>query len=303
MLSNSSTATRRFATSSFTTRTSSLLWRQSLFTKSCGSVLPTTNYYFYNNTKNQRYQSFHSSVASLGETIVNSTESIPSSDKKFEKYIAFHDVTVSDILVHKERYGNAPLVVKENESVYATAHKMAAEWNVGAVLVQEQNSEEIVGIFTERDFLRKIAEYPVTVIDANSNTMKSQTNMKDWRTVPVKQFMTRNFIAVQESTSCLDCMKLMTERRFRRLPVKNDRGKIVGLVSLGDLVNTVIKEYRNTLGYYLEYLNGNYSAPLKITNAENQEPKPKSSLYPPPNTTPDTDVRPIVRPAKIKDRP
>jgi len=208
-------------------------------------------------------RSYHASVGTNFENILNSNES----NDRLEHSVAFYDVPVSDILSHKLRYkGSTALVVNENDSLATVAHKMAAEWDVGATLVRD-DSGHYTGIFTERDFLRKVAEYPAG-------------SPRDWREISVKEFMTKHFKAVTSNTSCVDCMKIMTKGKFRRLPIvdENDDNKVIGFVSLGDLVSTVISGYKQSLEFYSEYISGKYSAPAVVTNEEREriESKPPS---------------------------
>jgi len=80
--------------------------------------------------------------------------------------------------------------------------------------------------------------------------------------------MTEKFVSVSEDTKCLDCLQLMTDGKFRRLPVKGENGTIVGFVSIGDLVRFALKEFRYTLMHYAEYVSGNYSAPITVASEE-----------------------------------
>jgi len=208
---------------------------------------------------------YHASVGTNIGSVLNAREDIDKSSH-FDHYVAFSDVPVSEILKNKHRYkGATALVVNENESMAAVAHKMVVDWDVGATLVRDDNGH-YTGIFTERDFLRKVAEYP-------------SVSQKDWRDIPVKEFMTKHFTAVTSSTSCIDCMRIMTKGRFRRLPVvdEKDNDKVTGFVSLGDLVSTVISELKQSLEYYAEYISGKYSAP--VTKKDEELLPGKSDLH------------------------
>ncbi len=116
------------------------------------------------------------------------------------------------------------------------AVKLMAEKNIGALLVKE--GERIVGVITERDYARKV------VLMARSS--------KD---TPVRDVMTANVMFVQPDRSSEECMALMTENRLRHLPVL-DQGKLVGLVSIGDLVKDVISEQKFIIQQLEQYIAG-----------------------------------------------
>ena len=121
---------------------------------------------------------------------------------------------------------------KPDQTVYTIAPtasvfdavKLMAEKNIGALLVME--GEKIVGIITERDYARKI------VLMARSS--------KD---TPVRDIMASAAMYVRPVQTSEECMALMTENRLRHLPVMNG-GKLIGLISIGDLVKEVISEQK-----------------------------------------------------------
>ena len=100
------------------------------------------------------------------------------------------------------------------------AIKLMAEKNIGALLVLSR--DRLVGIFTERDYTRKMA-------------LMGKTS-KDTR---VREVLSGNVICVPPGDSVEECMRLMTEHRVRHLPVV-EGGKVLGIVSIGDLVNWII---------------------------------------------------------------
>ncbi len=102
------------------------------------------------------------------------------------------------------------------------ALKVMAEHNVGAVLVIDAKGK-MVGIFSERDLARKIIKKGHVV-----------------ESTKVKEIMTTQILSIQPDTSIPDCMNLMTEKRIRHLPVLWD-GKLMGLISIGDVVKALIK--------------------------------------------------------------
>jgi len=112
------------------------------------------------------------------------------------------------------------------------AVKLMAEKDVGALLIME--GEMIVGMVSERDYARKIV-----LIGRSSK----ETPVRDIMTCPVM------YVGPQQSTE--ECMALMTEKRVRHLPVL-DNGKLIGLISIGDLVKDIISE-QNFLIEQLQY--------------------------------------------------
>jgi CBS domain-containing protein len=111
--------------------------------------------------------------------------------------------------------------IRPDDTVYAAVRKMA-EQNIGALLVME--GENIVGIVTERDYARKIV-----LADRSS------------KETAVSVIMTPKVLCVGPLQTTEECMALMTENRLRHLPVM-DNGRLIGLVSIGDLVKDIISE-------------------------------------------------------------
>ena len=126
--------------------------------------------------------------------------------------------TVRDILKHK---GTQVWSVTPDSTVYDTL-KLMAEKDVGAVLVIE--ADQPVGIISERDYARQVI-------------LKGKAS-KDTR---VRDVMTSRVVFVRPEQSIDECMALMTDKRFRHLPVLED-GKLVGILSIGDVVNAIISE-------------------------------------------------------------
>ncbi|MFC1702526.1 CBS domain-containing protein [Pseudomonadota bacterium] len=141
---------------------------------------------------------------------------------------------VSEILEHK---GGMVLSVDINESVLDAINLMA-QVNIGAVLVQENDS--ISGIFTERDYLQKIA------LQSRSS---QDTRVGDVMTTPV--------ISAEPGDSIQQCMETMTTCRCRHLPVV-ENGKLLGIVSIGDLVKKMLDEKQSEVEKLSQYITGTY---------------------------------------------
>ena len=125
--------------------------------------------------------------------------------------------------------------VGADDSVY-DAIKLMAEKGIGALVVTDGDS--IAGIVTERDYARK-----VVLLDRSS------------KATPVRDIMSKAVRFVRPDQTTDDCMALMTERRMRHLPViENDR--LVGMVSIGDLVKNIIAEQQFTIQQLEFYIHG-----------------------------------------------
>ena len=116
------------------------------------------------------------------------------------------------------------------------AIKLMADKNIGALLVME--GESISGIITERDYARKI------VLMSRSS-----------KETPVREIMTSAVMYVRPGQTTEECMVLMTENRLRHLPVV-DGNRLLGLVSIGDLVKSIISEQKFTIEQLQNYISG-----------------------------------------------
>lgn len=117
------------------------------------------------------------------------------------------------------------------------ALRIMAEKNIGAIVVLDNS--KIVGIFSERDYARKIV-------------LKDKSS----KTTPISEIMTsEDLVTVKPTTSVDDCMVLMTARRIRHLPVvENDQ--LLGVISIGDLVKHIIEEQKITIENLKNYISG-----------------------------------------------
>jgi CBS domain-containing protein len=141
--------------------------------------------------------------------------------------------SVAQILKSKPNEGVYTVAV--SDSVYE-AIKMMAEKHIGALVVTD--GDNIAGIITERDYARK-----VVLMDRSS---------KD---TPVGDIMSRAVRFVRLDQTSDECMALMTERRMRHLPVI-DHERLVGMVSIGDLVKNIIAEQQFTIQQLEHYISG-----------------------------------------------
>lgn len=141
--------------------------------------------------------------------------------------------TVKDVL---ETKGYNAFTVKPESTVYESLKKMAGQ-NVGAVIVTK--GSKILGIFSERDYARKLVLMGKTSRDSK-----------------VEDLMTDRVHAVRLSTTINDCMKLMTDNRVRHLPVIDENENLVGVISIGDVVNKIIQAQNNTIHQLEDYIVG-----------------------------------------------
>ena len=141
--------------------------------------------------------------------------------------------TVARIIASKP---NQTVLSVAPDSPVLEAIKTMAQHGIGALLVMQ--GENIVGIVSERDYARKV------VLKGRSSD-----------TTPVRDIMTAEVMYVRPETTNMDCMALMTENRLRHLPVL-DQGKLVGLISIGDLVKDIISEQQFVIEQLEHYIRG-----------------------------------------------
>ena len=143
--------------------------------------------------------------------------------------------TVSSMLAHK---GTGVVTIGPGASVYDAIGRMV-EHNVGAVIVLD--GDDVRGIFTERDYLRRIA-------------LEGRTS----RETKVADAMTADVVTVEPDASVDACLGLMTARKIRHLPVL-DGGALVGVVSIGDCVRANAEEALSEADELRRFVSGGYA--------------------------------------------
>ena len=140
--------------------------------------------------------------------------------------------TIRQILGRK---GYAVHTIGPDATVLETLQRMA-EHDVGALVVVEGG--EVVGLVSERDYARKVI-------------LKGRFS-KD---TPVREIMSHPVVCVSSTQTVASCMSLMTERRIRHLPVI-ENGQLAGLISIGDVVKTIIEDQQFTIEELENYISG-----------------------------------------------
>lgn len=144
--------------------------------------------------------------------------------------------TVGDVLNKK----GPKVITIDGQETIQHALELMIRHNIGALIITSEGA--ICGIFTERDYLRKVA---LTAVDP--------------RTLKILDISTCNLVAIDASYSVREAMAIMTEEHCRHLPVM-DGGQLVGLVSIGDLVKQVSEDQETHIRYLTDYLAGKYPA-------------------------------------------
>ena len=142
-------------------------------------------------------------------------------------------MNVRQILQHKAV--NALYAVSSDQTVLE-ALRLMADKNIGAVLVVDNG--ELTGIFSERDYARKIV-----LKDRHSDD------------TPVADVMTANVITIEPDQSLEQCMVIMSNRHIRHLPVV-DQGELVGIISINDVVTSIIRDQKSRIDSLESYISG-----------------------------------------------
>ena len=141
---------------------------------------------------------------------------------------------VSDLLARK---GGEVHTIGRGAMVFDAVKKMV-DANVGSLIVVD--GERTVGIFTERDYLRRIV-------------LEGRTS----RNTPVDDVMSSRVICVDPERTVEECMSMMTQQRIRHLPVMSG-GRLAGIVSIGDVVKFLSRERETQIKYLTDYIVGKY---------------------------------------------
>ncbi|HZF01766.1 MAG TPA: CBS domain-containing protein [Methylomirabilota bacterium] len=145
-------------------------------------------------------------------------------------------VPISSLLHHK---GSTVWSIAPEATVF-DAIKLMAEKNIGSLLVMAHGT--LVGVFTERDYARKIA-----------------LQGKSSKETRVREILSAKVVTVTPDESVEECMRMMTEHRIRHLPVMQ-RDELVGLISIGDLVNWIISAQDAAIEQMERYIAGGVAA-------------------------------------------
>ncbi len=143
--------------------------------------------------------------------------------------------SIATILQHK---GHAAVQAVAPDTLVYEAIRLMADRNIGCVLVMD--GARLLGILSERDYTRKV------VLQGRSSKITT-----------VQEIMTRDVICVTPQHGVEQALRLITENRVRHLPVI-ERGRVTGLISIGDLVKWVIHAQRSALSQLEAYVAGGY---------------------------------------------
>lgn len=140
--------------------------------------------------------------------------------------------TVQQLLDEK---GHDIQSIHPDDSVFDAIQKMA-DANIGSLVVIEDDRP--VGIFTERNYARDVI-------------LKGKSSPK----TPIREVMTTQLLFARPEQAVEECMAVMTEKRVRHLPVVRD-GKLIGLISIGDLVKSIIADQKFTIAQLEHFITG-----------------------------------------------
>ena len=143
---------------------------------------------------------------------------------------------IAEVLVGKNK---KVFTMDRHASVFEALEMMVAN-NLGSVLVTTDGA--LCGIFTERDYLRRIA-------------LEGRTS----RETHLEEVKVSRLVCVDPSSSVEDCLAIMTQKRIRHLPVMEE-GKLAGIVSIGDLVKFISAAQEMEIRYLNDYITGKYPA-------------------------------------------
>ncbi|MBC7361975.1 MAG: CBS domain-containing protein [Candidatus Aminicenantes bacterium] len=143
-------------------------------------------------------------------------------------------ITVKQMLEEK---GHQVWTISPEATVYE-ALKIMADKGIGALIVVE--NDQVVGVISERDYARKVV-------------LKGKSSLD----TPVKEIMSTQVYFVDPNCTAEECMALMTEKRIRHLPVIQEN-KLIGVISIGDVVKSIITSQKITIEHLQNYIMGKY---------------------------------------------
>ena len=146
------------------------------------------------------------------------------------------ETPLKELIHHK---GSHVCHVEPEATIEEAARRMHQE-RVGALLVMHE--EEIIGILTERDLLNRVVAQGLSPAETL-----------------VHEVMTRHVVVVRPTISVRDAMQIVTEKRFRHLPVV-ENGHLLGMVSSGDLTRSIVDEEEGIIHTLMDYIYGTYPA-------------------------------------------
>jgi CBS domain-containing protein len=152
-------------------------------------------------------------------------------------YLRAQECAEAKVRTLLERKNAEVFTITQSRSVFEALEAMS-EHGIGALVVVEEG--RVVGMISERDYARK-----VILIGRSS------------RETTVREIMSWPARTVTPEQTVAECMALMTERRIRHLPVL-EAGRLVGIVSLGDLVKSIIADQGHRIEQYEKYISGSY---------------------------------------------
>ncbi len=142
--------------------------------------------------------------------------------------------TIAQLLNTK---GNQVWSVKPKATIFE-ALEIMSEKEIGALLVMEDG--KLTGIFSERDYARKVI-------------LKGKSSKE----TPVGELMTKKVFYIDSQKTINDCMAMMTAKRIRHIPVIEDN-QVMGIVTIGDVVNQIISEQEVTINHLENYITGSH---------------------------------------------
>lgn len=128
--------------------------------------------------------------------------------------------------------------ISPERTVYEAIKEMS-EKGIGALLVMED--EELYGIISERDYRDKVI-------------LKGRTS----KTTKVKEIMTPDVYCVSPQESLEECMALMTDKKIRHLPIVENDDKVIGVISIGDIIKQIISKQKVEINHLKSYIGGSY---------------------------------------------